>query len=189
MSYLIKHCVCVVMTDSIDCVAGCSCTYSAVFVYLQLWTDVSGVCLQEQCPLHSGEQQATSWQRIRASAFPWERTRTRGSSFAMIAEVISTTTLSAFALENATTATFTEELLKEPERKRFHPSLCSCENWRCPPETEDMNWGSMLFVVESQTATAVLKTLYLKKVSLIKTFAPIFNVKLFSDATMERRTM
>lgn len=75
----------------------------------------------------------------------------------MIAEVISTTTLSAFALENATTATFTEE----PERKRFHPSLCSCENWRCPPETEDMNWGSMLFVVESQTATAVFLKLFI----------------------------
>lgn len=170
MSYLIKRCVCVcvfllkcrvVMTDSIDCVAGYSCTYSAVFVYFQLWTDVSGVCLQEQCPLHSGEQQATSWQRIRASAFPWERTRTRGSSFAMIAEVISTTTLSAFALENATTATFTEELLKEPERKRFHPFLCSCENWRYPPKTEDMIWGIMLFVVGSQTVTAVFLKLFI----------------------------
>lgn len=42
---------------------------------------------------------------------------------------------------------------------------------------------------KSNGDSSVLKTLYLKKVSLIKTFAPIFNVKLFSDATMERRTM
>lgn len=125
------------------------CVWMTVFI--QLWADVSPVLPQESLP--SRGWLVTSWPRIPTSASPWGRTKTSASCSATTAGVISTTTPWASALGNATTATFTEELWKEPEQISSPPFPCSCGSWRCPPET--LLWSIVLLVVESQTVTTV----------------------------------
>ncbi len=108
-----------------------------VFSFVQLWADVCCCFPQDQFSLHSGEElQESFWRRIPICVSLWERMKTSGSSCATTAGVNSTSTRSASALGNVTTATFIEELLKEPGQISFHPFLSSQENWRCQPETD-----------------------------------------------------
>lgn len=111
---------------------------------VQLWAAVC--CCSPQDQETSGEElQESFWRRIPTLVSPWERTKSSGSSCATTAGVNLTSTRSASASGNATMATFTGELWKEPGHIISHPLLSSRENWRCLPETDETSSESMAF--------------------------------------------